>query len=106
MYRKRVLRALPVKKGGQSGNSVYALIASQKGECTMTKGDNIRRMLETDEGIADFLIEHGIDDAVSFCRNRRECDERLDTEKGGISKDWCRQCLIKWLEENHVENKD
>ncbi|MEY8536748.1 hypothetical protein AALH30_25075, partial [Blautia pseudococcoides] len=75
-------------------------------ECTMTKGDNIRRMLETDEGIADFLIEHGIDDAVSFCRNRRECDERLDTEKGGISKDWCRQCLIKWLEENHVENKD
>nr|WP_288975922.1 hypothetical protein [uncultured Blautia sp.] len=72
----------------------------------MTKGDNIRRMLETDEGIADFLMEHGIENIISFCRCKPECNIWLDTEKEGIPEEWCKQCLIEWLEENHVENKD
>ena len=65
----------------------------------MTKGDNIRRMIQTDDGLADFMMEHGIADEISFCGNRLECDERLDTEKEEIPQEWCKQCLIKWLEE-------
>ena len=72
----------------------------------MTKGDNIRRMLATDEGIADFLMEHGIENIISFCRCKPECNIWLDTKKEGIPEEWCKQCLVEWLKENHVENKD
>lgn len=41
-------------KGWAIGKQCLCPDCKPKGECTMTKGDNIRRMLETDEGIADF----------------------------------------------------
>lgn len=52
----------------------------------MTKGDNIRRMLATDEGIADFFMEHGIDDGIDFCHseNKPEC-EKLVNIQGRVS---------------------
>lgn len=64
----------------------------------MTRGDNIRRMLETDEGLADFFIEHGISDSIVFCTNKPECDEKLDSGET-VPDDWCRKCLIEWIKE-------
>lgn len=64
----------------------------------ITRGDNIRRMLQTDEGLADYMMEHHISDGIDFCGNDQKCDDRTDNEKS-IPDEWCRQCLIKWLKE-------
>lgn len=65
---------------------------------TRSKGDNIRKMLQTDEGLADFMLEHNICDEIGFCKNTPECSDWTDKGKS-IPDEWCRQCLIKWLKE-------
>ena len=67
----------------------------------MTRGDNIRRMLQTDDGLADFFIEHGINDGIIYCANKPECDEKLDSGET-VPDEMCRQCMIEWLEEERV----
>lgn len=54
-------------------------------------------MLQTDEGLADFMIEHNIDDGLDVCKDRQECNTLLDSCRGTIPAEWCRQCLIDWL---------
>ena len=63
---------------------------------TRSIGDNIRRMLQTDEGLADFMLEHNICDGIDFCKNTPECRDLADNG-GALPDEWCRQCLIKWL---------
>lgn len=64
----------------------------------MTRGDNIRQMLQTDEGLADFMREHNIDDGINYCQHGRDCF-RLSGAGKEIPDEWCRQCLIEWLRE-------
>lgn len=73
----------------------------------MTKGDNIRRMLATDEGIADFFMEHGIDDGIDFCHseNKPECEKLVNIQGGGsVPDEWCRQCLTEWLKKESFKD--
>lgn len=67
----------------------------------MTKGDNIRQMLQTDESLADFMIELGLDNGVDYCRNKPECDDLLDDGNKTVPDEWCRRCLIEWLQEEN-----
>ena len=72
-----------------------------KGGDMITIGDNIRKMLQTDEGLADFIMEHNICDEIGFCKNTPECSDWMDDGKS-IPDEWCRECLIKWLKEEKV----
>lgn len=65
----------------------------------MTRGDNIRRLIQTDEGVADFMIEHGIDDGIDYCTDKPECEDLLADSNKVVPDGWCRQCLIEWLRE-------
>lgn len=67
----------------------------------MTRGDSIRHMVRTDEGLADFMIEHGADDGIDYCQNNRECDKLLEDSSKTVPDEWCRRCLIDWLREEN-----
>lgn len=67
----------------------------------MTRGDNIRRTIQTDEGLADFMIEHGIDDGIEYCKSKPECDALMEDCNETIPDGWCRQCLIEWMKEEN-----
>lgn len=65
----------------------------------LTRGDNIRKIIETDDGLADFLIEHGLSVRIDFCKNKPECSDLMDCEKT-VPDEMCRQCLINCLKED------
>lgn len=78
---------------------LWALCAVKKkrGKKT-TRADKIRSM--TNEELADFVLEKGIDEYFHFCRNGEECDD-LETEERNIG---CRECLLKYLEGDYEES--
>ena len=63
----------------------------------MTRAEKIRNM--TNEEMADFALETGIDTYFDFCKNTEECDN-LEPEERNTR---CRQCLLEYLEGEHEE---
>lgn len=65
------------------------------GKKPMTNADRIRAM--SDEELADFMNkEH------DYCNNWPKCMEMLDTDEL-IPDNWCKGCLIKWLQKPVAE---
>lgn len=63
-----------------------------------THGDLIREQIRTDEGLADFIIKHGIED-IFYCREDKECMELAEDLSKPLPEEKCRQCLIRYLGE-------
>ena len=51
----------------------------------------------TTKEMADAIFEAGIEEGICFCTNRDDCGEMDE-----IPEDMCKQCLIKYLEEEDV----
>lgn len=64
----------------------------------MTRADRIRSM--TNEELADFIMETGIDECFHFCKNNVECDNLEPAERNTR----CRQCLLEYLEGEYEES--
>lgn len=64
----------------------------------MTRADRIRSM--TNEELADFALETGIDSHFHFCKNNEECDDLEPAERNT----GCRQCLLEYLEGDYEES--
>lgn len=67
-------------------------------ETKMTRADKIRNM--SNEELADFVMDTGIDDYLEFCKNNEGCDELKPEER----KTKCRQCLLEYLEGDYEES--
>ena len=62
----------------------------------MTNGDKIRAM--TDEELAEHILSTpAYETCIDFCKKRAECDDLIESDKG-IPEEWCKQCLIVWLQ--------
>ena len=61
----------------------------------MTNGDRLRAM--PDEELAAVLFGFiNLDDNISYCKDKPECGDLLDTEDG-IPMEMCIGCLCEWL---------
>lgn len=64
-------------------------------EC-MTNADRIRNM--TDEELAEHILSTpAYETCIKFCKNREECCEIMDMDND-IPEEWCKQCLLEWLQ--------
>lgn len=62
----------------------------------MTNGDKIRSM--SDEELAeDILQTPAYETCIRFCKNRECCCELLESDNG-VPEEWCKQCLLEWLQ--------
>ncbi len=62
----------------------------------MTRGENFRKQVSTDEGLAKF-IEENLE--IEFCPEKPKCRELFDTGHADeIAEEECHQCLVKWLQ--------
>ena len=62
----------------------------------MTNGDKIRAM--TDEELAEHILSTpAYETCIDFCKKMAECDDLIESDKG-IPEEWCKQCLIDWLQ--------
>lgn len=68
----------------------------------MTIGEKYRALVQTDEGLADFMFENNICDDIDFCQQKQsvKCKKLIGT----IPTEWCRTCLLQYLRKE--ENKD
>lgn len=64
----------------------------------MTRADKIRSM--SNEELADFVLETGIDECLHFCQNKEECDDQETVERN-IG---CKECLLEYLEGDYEES--
>ena len=70
-----------------------------------TNADRIRAM--SDSELADLIMKlnnHSIDELLHYCKNKALCTGILINGNGSIPSEWCKQCLIEWLQEE-VEGK-
>lgn len=63
----------------------------------MTRLDRLISM--TPEQLADLIMDLGVDNDIEFCPNTKECGDKVDADIE-IPDDDCKQCLIKWLQED------
>lgn len=64
----------------------------------MCRADRIRNM--TNEELADFMMETGIDVYFDFCKDNEECDSLGKEER---NKRY-RKCLLEYLEGDYEES--
>ena len=65
-----------------------------------TNADRIRAM--SDSELADLIMKlnkHSIDELLHYCKNKALCTGLLINENRPIPSEWCKQCLIEWLQE-------
>ena len=62
----------------------------------VTNADRIRNM--TDEELAEHIITTpAYETCIKFCKNREECCAIMDMDND-IPEEWCKQCLLEWLQ--------
>jgi hypothetical protein len=62
----------------------------------VTNADRIRNM--TDEELAEHILTTpAYETCIKFCKNREECCEIMDMDND-IPEEWCKQCLLEWLQ--------
>ena len=68
---------------------------------TMTNADRIRNM--TDEELAEHILSTpAYETCIKFCKNREECCEIMDMDND-VPEEWCKQCLLEWLQKEVQE---
>lgn len=78
----------------------YFATDNNDGHKPMTNGDRIRGM--TDEELCDLLWEaHNGTWFSPYCQSKRECWEKAP----GIPDEWCKKCLLEWLQQPVKEDE-
>ena len=61
-----------------------------------TNADRIRNM--TDEELAEHITSiPSYETCINFCKNIEDCRELMDMDHD-IPEEWCKKCLLKWLQ--------
>ena len=61
-----------------------------------TNADRIRNM--SDEELAQHILSTpAYETCIGFCKNREDCFNLLDMDTN-IPDEWCKQCLLEWLQ--------
>ena len=62
----------------------------------MTNGDKIRNM--SDKELAENILSTpAYETCIKFCKNREECCAIMEMDND-IPEEWCKQCLLEWLQ--------
>ena len=74
-------------------------IEPTKWKPTRTNGDRFRELIQSDEGLCDFIFKHNIDESIKFCAAREECREKIERDEFDAFGEDCKRCLMRWLKQ-------
>ena len=62
-----------------------------------TRADRFRSM--TDEDLADLILRAVALEELGYCKSHPACDKAIENNEAEIPESWCRECVVRWLQE-------